>query len=253
MDRTALQWPTRLPGSGAQLSWVQWPADQITGALAQDVAERLRQAIAQRGQAHLCVSGGKSPVALMAALSRQPLDWPRVQISLADERCVPTAHPDSNAALVRRHLLHNSAAQARFVPMVTQAAEPLPPVQVLADQADEAMRALGPADVLILGMGTDGHTASIFPGMAQWAQALDPNFSRACLPVQADCVPAQVPYARITQTLAQLLKARHIVLPISGADKIDVLKRACGTAELIHPVSHVLHQTQAPVAVWISP
>ena len=101
MDRLPLGLPTLLPGSGAQLSWVQWPADQITLAMAHDVAERLRQAIAQRGQAHLCVSGGKSPVALMKALSRQPLDWSRVQISLADERCVPTVHPDSNAALVR--------------------------------------------------------------------------------------------------------------------------------------------------------
>jgi hypothetical protein len=121
-----------------------------------------------------------------------------------------------------------------------------------ADQADQAMRALGPADVLILGMGADGHTASIFPGMAQWEQAVDAQGSRACLPVQADCVPAQVPHARITQTLAQLLKARHIVLPISGADKIGVLKRACGTAQLLYPISHVLHQTQAPVAVWMS-
>jgi 6-phosphogluconolactonase len=185
-------------------------------------------------------------------LSRQTLDWSRVQISLADERRVPADHPDSNAALVRQHLLQGVAAMARFVPMVTQVAEPLPPVEQLADQADHALRALGPADVLILGMGTDGHTASIFPGMAQWAQALDPNGRRACLPVQAECVPAQVPHARITQTLAQLLKARHIVLPISGADKIDVLKRACATAELIYPISHVLHQTQAPVAVWMS-
>lgn len=252
MDRASMDLPTKLPGSGALISWVQRPADQITGALARDVAERLRQAIAQRGQAHLCVSGGKSPAALMSALSGQSLDWSRVQISLADERCVPTDHPDSNAALVRQHLLQGPAAQARFVPMVAQAAEPLPPVQVLADQADQALRALGPADVLILGMGADGHTASIFPGMVQWAEAIDPNGSRACLPVQADCVPAQVPYDRVTQTLAQLLKARHIALPISGADKIDRLQRACGTAELIYPISHVLHQTQAPVAVWIS-
>lgn len=252
MDRASMDLPTKLPGSGALISWVQWPADQITGALARDVAERLRQAIAQRGQAHLCVSGGKSPAALMSALSGQSLDWSRVQISLADERRVPTDHRDSNAALVRQHLLQGLAAQARFVPMVAQEAEPLPPVQVLADQADQALRALGPADVLILGMGADGHTASIFPGMVQWAEAIDPSGSRACLPVQADCVPAQVPYDRVTQTLAQLLKARHIALPISGADKIDVLKRACGTAELIYPISHVLHQTQAPVAVWMS-
>jgi 6-phosphogluconolactonase len=252
MDCLPLELPTRLPGSGAQLLWVQWPADQIVGALASDVAERLRLAIAQRGQAHLCVSGGKSPVALMTALSRQTLDWSRVQISLADERCVPTGHRDSNAALVREHLLQHGAARARFVPLVKQAAEPLPPVQVLADQADQAMRALGPADVLILGMGADGHTASIFPGMTQWEQAIDAQGSRVCLPVQADCVPAQAPYPRITQTLAQLLKARHIVLPVAGADKIDVLKRACGTAQLLYPISHVLHQTQAPVAVWMS-
>lgn len=238
-----------------QVTFVKVAADQAAEAIARDVAERLRQALAQRGRALLCVSGGKSPVALMQALSRQALDWPRVQISLADERCVPVGHADSNAALVQAHLLQGAAARAKWVPLLAQQAEPLPPpsqLPQLSQAADCAMRALGPADVLILGLGSDGHTASIFPGMAALAQALDAHSPLACMPVEQDCVPPQAPYARITQTLAQLLQARHIVLPVSGADKLKLLHQACERQQLRYPISFVLHQSKAPVAVWIS-
>jgi 6-phosphogluconolactonase len=99
-------------------------------------------------------------------------------------------------------------------------------------------------------MGADGHTASIFPGMPNLAQALDPQGRSVCLPVAREGLPPAAPHARITQTLAHLLTARHIVLPVRGSDKLQTLRRACQGREL--PISHVLHQSLAPVAVWIS-
>lgn len=241
------------PTVGRQISFVSIQADGAPSAIARDVAQRLRQALAARGQAVLHVSGGKSPVALFNALRGQLLDWSRVQVSLADERCLPMGHADSNATLVQAHLLQGPAAHAKFVPLVPQRTEPLPPISELARHADQALRAMGPADVLILGLGSDGHTASIFPTMAALAQALDDHNPLACMPVESDCTAPQARYARVTQTLAHLLSARHIVLPVAGADKQAVLRLACQRTQPQYPISFVLHQSKAPVAVWICP
>jgi 6-phosphogluconolactonase len=244
------------PLAGRRVSFLTLAADQATQVLAADVAARLRQAIADRGRAVLHVSGGQSPVALFEALREQALAWHQVEVSLADERCVPHDHPDSNARLVRTHLLKGQAAHARLLPLLPPsfaAAESAGVAQTavlaeLAEQAGQALRAQGPADVLVLGMGADGHTASIFAGMRNLAQALDLHGQQTCLPVEG--LPAWAPHARITQTLAHLLSARHIVLPVRGSDKLQTLRRACRTLDL--PISHVLHQSLAPVAVWIS-
>jgi 6-phosphogluconolactonase len=250
--------------AGQSVSFQTVAADQAAQTLAADVAARLRQAIAARGRAVLHVSGGQSPVALFEALRGQALPWQLVEVSLADERVVPADHPDSNARLVRTHLLQGPASCARFLPLVPPSlALPEPPLGLraaqsvplpqLADQADlagQALRAQGPADVLVLGMGADGHTASIFAGMPNLMQALDPQGASLCLPVAREGLPAGAPHARITQTLAHLLTARHIVLPVRGSDKLQTLRRACQGREL--PISHVLHQSLAPVAVWIS-
>ncbi|RRX85024.1 6-phosphogluconolactonase, partial [Pseudomonas aeruginosa] len=96
-------------------------AEQARG-LAAEVAGRLRSALAEQGQALLVVSGGRSPVAFLEALSEEPLDWSRITVSLADERWVPESHADSNAGLVRRHLLRGEAVKARFIGLYQPAA-----------------------------------------------------------------------------------------------------------------------------------
>lgn len=225
----------------------------INAELAQDIAQRLGAAIAARGFAVLSVSGGKSPIALFEALRRQPLDWSRVYVTLVDERCVPCTHPDSNALLVRTHLLQDQARAARFVPMVEETAEPpLAPPAVLAQAASVALQAAGRTDVLVLGMGADGHTASLFPEALNLADALDLSNPHACMAMELANLPANAPYPRLTQPLAQLLRARHIVLPLSGADKLATLRLAQQGINPIYPISCVLHQTQTPVALWIS-
>ena len=138
---------------------------------------------------------------------------------------------------------------AQFVPLVAEAHEPLPSPDVLARAASLALQAAGRVDVLVLGMGADGHTASLFPQAPNLVEALDPNNPEACVTIEP---PASAPYARVTQTLAQLLRARHIVLPLSGADKLATLRLARLSISNQYPISHVLHQTLTPVALWLN-
>ncbi len=225
---------------------------ELNARLAQDIAQRLAAAIQTRGLAVLSVSGGKSPVALFEALRVIDIDWSRVRITLVDERCVPRIHPDSNALLVQTHLLQDLAAKAQLVFMVASAAAPLSSPAAQAKAASMALSAAGVADVLVLGMGTDGHTASLFPDAPNLLEALDMRNNQTCMAIELAHPPANAPYARITQTLAQILSARHIVLPLAGSDKLNTLQQAWPHATPALPISLVLHQTQTPVALWLA-
>jgi 6-phosphogluconolactonase len=245
---TAPQWP-KLPGA---IEVLEVKASELNQVFARDIAARLGKAITERGHAVLCVSGGKSPIALFEALREQDLPWQQVTITLADERCVPCTHPDSNALLVQTHLLQGKAAKAKLILMVPNTDAPLPTPVEIAKQAGTEIQAAGRADVLVLGMGSDGHTASLFPEAPNLAAALDRNTRAPCLAIELAQPPANAPYPRITQTLAQLLSARHIVLPVSGEEKINTLQKAWPEASAKYPVSFVLHQDQTPLTVWIS-
>ena len=225
---------------------------ELNVRLAQDIAQRLAAAIQARGFAVLSVSGGKSPVALFEALRVIDIDWSRVRVTLVDERCVPRIHPDSNALLVQTHLLQDLAAKAQLVFMVTGATEPLDSLVAQAKVADLALSAAGSADVLVLGMGADGHTASLFPEAPNLADVLDMRNTHSCVAIKLEKPPANAPYARITQTLAQILSSRHIVLPLTGADKLNTLQQAWKQANPALPISFVLQQTQTPVAIWLA-
>ena len=240
------------PESRSTLTVHSVSASELNVRLAQDIAQRLAAAIQARGFAVLSVSGGKSPVALFEALRVIDIDWSRVRITLVDERCVPRTHPDSNALLVQTHLLQDLAAKAQLVFMVSSATEPLDAPAALADAASTALTDAGTADVLVLGMGADGHTASLFPQAPNLADALDLRNTHACVAIELAHPPANAPYARITQTLAQIVSARYIVLPLTGADKLNTLQQAWPHATPALPISFVLQQTQTPVALWLA-
>ena len=250
MNASNFQW---LPQSGTNLTVHRPSGNMLPAQLSQDIAQRLAVAIEARGFAVLSVSGGKSPMALFQALRAQPIDWLKVRVTLVDERCVPCTSPHSNAMLVHTHLLQDEANAASFVPRVSDTAQTLAPPRVLARTASLALQAAGPVDVLVLGMGADGHTASLFPDALNLREALDPHNPHACVAIELAQPPASAPFQRISQTLAQLLRARHIVLPVSGADKLATLRLACAGATDRYPVSHLLNQTQTPVALWIAP
>ncbi|MEY4317940.1 MAG: hypothetical protein RI902_1748 [Pseudomonadota bacterium] len=254
MDHTQLQDATPkswVPTTHGNVTVHTADADLLAFELAQDIAQRLHAALQMHGKAVLSVSGGKSPIALFEALRIHAIDWSKVVITLVDERCVPNTHPDSNAHLVQQHLLQDAAQVATLVPMVNETFDISDPIQQAA-WASAQLQNAGPADVLVLGMGADGHTASLFPDAPNLAQALDLHNTQGCVDITLAHPPANAPYPRVTQTLAHLLTAKHIVLPISGNDKRNTLQRAWSHAQNALPVSHVLHQTLAPVALWIT-
>lgn len=209
-------------------------AEQLADALALRVAEALRQAIDSRGSATLVVSGGRSPVAFFEALAQQPLHWRQVLVSLADERWVPVNHASSNEALVRRHLLRGPAAEARFLGLYRVAGS----LEQAAELADAAFAELPPIDVLVLGMGDDGHTASLFPDSPNLDLALQPDCPRRVLPMQAPSQPAQ----RLTLTLPLLASARLPLLAIQGQAKLATLAEALAPGEVTRlPIRAFLH------------
>lgn len=218
-------------------------SDAVAEALAADVAGRLSDAIAERDRATLAVSGGTTPERFFDALSRRALDWPKVIVTLVDERFVPPDHPRSNEKLVRERLLVNEARLARFVPLYGKGGD----VENAARQAGAGVALLGPPiDVVVLGMGTDGHTASFFADAENLPQLTDPDQQVPVLPVYAPSAGEP----RLTLSLPLICNARAIFLHIEGAQKRAVLETAA--AEDL-PIAKVLAAAQTPVVTYWAP
>ncbi len=219
----------------------------LAKALAGKIAGNLRMAVAERGHATLAVSGGRTPVALFEALSQLVLPWGKVAVILCDERWVPEDDARSNTALVRRHLLQGPAAQAQFVALTTHAATP--EAGLGAVRARVALLAL-PLDVVVLGMGGDGHTASWFPHGDHLRQALDLADAERVVAMHAPGAPE----ARITLTASVLATASHIYLHIEGNSKRGVLCGAMeGGPDAEMPIRAVLRRAQRNLKVYWSP
>ncbi len=217
----------------------------LATALAAAVARSLKKGIAARGAASLALSGGRTPELFFAALAQQDLEWAKVTVTLVDDRWVPLDSPRSNEALLRRSLLQGPAAAAHLVGLVTGAATPSEGLEAVSAQV--AALPL-PFDAVVLGMGTDGHTASFFPQGDHLAEALDPAGQALVLPMQAP--GAGEP--RITLTLPLILAARAVYLHIEGTEKAAVLETALedGPAEEM-PIRAVLrHGSRPPETYW---
>lgn len=193
--------------------------DQWTWAIAVAVAAALRRDLQRNERARLLVSGGTTPAPVFRALSGAPLDWSRVDIALVDERWLRPDDPDSNAHLVREHLLRGHAAAARFESL-TRAGRSFEESVSAAN-----LHARTPPGIVLLGMGGDGHTASLFPRMRGLDEALD-----SCNPyVGVDatgCPGAQAWSRRISLTPAGLQPAHTRLLLIRGNDKREVFECA---------------------------
>lgn len=218
---------------------------------------QLQAAIVARGQAYLVVSGGRTPLPLFQQLAQAPLDWSRVTVCLADERWVAADHDASNERLVREHLV-NAKGQAvkgsalnclplglplEFISLLPTAQAPQ---QALAE-LQQRLAGLPTFDVVILGMGDDGHTASLFPCSAELQHGL--STTDDVLLVQ----PTSAPHQRISLSKQRLLNSCQIYLHLSGASKVPVLQQALQPGpESAMPVRAFLHQQQVPVTVMLA-
>lgn len=203
----------------------------LAAALAADVARALGERIKAAGAATLAVSGGTTPALFFAALSDAEIEWPNVTVTLVDERQVSETSPRSNAALVRKILLQGRAAAARFVPLFENEAE--------------AERLV--LDVVVLGMGTDGHTASFFPGGDRLAEAIDPRTEKGIIALSAPGSGEP----RLTYTLPKLMAAKTLCLHIEGAEKMKVLDAARAGSDPMHmPVRAVLAANTPMTLYW---
>ncbi len=215
-------------------------AGALAIALAQAVEDDLRAALRARGHASLVVSGGSTPRAFLRELARRDLEWSRVVVTLADERWLPPQHARSNQRMLHETLLQDAAAAARFVPLHRDGMTP----EAAAAEVGAAIARMGmPFDVVVLGMGLDGHTASLFPDGDRLAEALDAHGTAWVSSMRA----ASIDEARITLTLPALVTARQLYLHIEGIDKL----RAYAALDAASPLGAVL--AAAPVDVYWAP
>jgi 6-phosphogluconolactonase len=219
----------------------------LAAGLADAVASALSAAIAKNGEATLAVSGGSTPKAFFEALSTRALDWAKVKVTLVDERFVQEDNPRSNHLLVKTHLLKNEAAVAKFVPLY----RPEATIEDAAKTASGIVPGMSkPFDVAILGMGTDGHTASFFPGGDHLAAALDLSLPRRVMTMEAPGAGE----ARLTLSFSALHDAGLLVVHIEGAEKKAVLEKAlAGTDEQDMPIRAVLERAQTTPEIYWAP
>lgn len=216
--------------------------EQLTQALAEHISQSLTQAVEERGEAAIALSGGRTPLPLFQRLSETPLPWSSVSITLADDRWLPTDQADSNAGLIERHLLQHEAQQARFISLWQ------PGKTALEAESDCAERlAALPAllDMVVLGMGNDGHTASLFPCASELQHALETEMPCAAV------TPTSAPHARMTLSAKRLLASRERILHLKGADKLETLHNALLDDDIrIMPIRLFLRQ---PLTIYWSP
>ncbi len=184
-------------------------------ALAEALAGAVTATLGEKPRATLALSGGRSPQAVLPVLAAQPIDWARVDVTLVDERRVPPDDADSNAGMVRRCFIEQGAQAAALHPLWTGT---LSVGDALAD-AQHRLNGILPADVAYLGMGPDGHIASLFPASDESA------FERDGFAVISSEAPT-APRERISLTFSELTKISKLFLHVTGADKIDALEQA---------------------------
>lgn len=223
--------------------------NSLNTALAEAIEKDLSTQLKTSANASIAVSGGKTPIAMYEQLSMADLAWQNVTITLTDERWLPNHHPDSNERMVKQYLINNKAAAARFIPLKTSS-------NTAEDGQESLDKTLGnelpSVDIVVLGMGADGHFASLFPHTIALEQGLDAQSSLKCI---AACAPVE-PKERMSLTLSMLLTAKKIYLLISGDDKLAVYRGASqldSDDRLSLPISAVLTQSDVPVALYWSP
>ena len=212
-----------------------------------NVSYLLSKAIEERGQATFLVSAGKTPKSLYRSLSNTELFWDQVKVATVDERWVETDDNLSNEKLIRSNLLQNNAKNAVFHGMKTDAKHAIDAVN---DINNTYASLNAPFDITILGMGIDGHTASLFPR----ANGLDES-SSLCQPIQMNNSEQTTEVnERVTLTLTSLLQSKVIFLLLRGKEKLATYQKAMSGSDVFEmPIRAILQQSKIPVVVNWAP
>ena len=197
-----------------------------------EVSDILKEAIIKKNSATLLVSGGSTPKLFFQELSKIEIPWGKVKIGLVDERWLLSSNKDSNAYLVSENLLQNKAKEAKFIPLFIKNKECFSSDDLCSSIYQKEFLK---CDILILGMGNDGHTASLFPKSERLEQALDLNTNKFCISID----PVTAPYDRMSLTLKSILNSQNIFLHIQKVEKLKVYKEAL-EEENKYPISKVL-------------
>lgn len=224
--------------------WDYDDADEMANAVAGDIQFIIESAIDARGAAVIALAGGRTPQPAFDKLAEAKIDWKRVTIIPTDDRLVPMGDPLSNVTMIAKTFLPKGA---RVIPITSEAAEDY---KASGRAADARLQDLHwPLDLCLLGVGADGHTASIFPG-PDLEEALNGPKERRALGVMPDPLPPEAPVARVTLSLAAITSARALMIAVTGQAKRDVIEAAIeeGVGSP-YPIGRVLAQSELPVDI----
>ena len=228
--------------------WEYDSAAELADAVAGDVQFVIESALDARGGCVIALAGGKTPAPIYAKLAAAKIDWKKVTIIPGDERIVPIGDALSNVTMIGKAFIPKGA---RVMPIVPQAT---PDYKAAGRSADALMQDLHwPLDLVLLGMGEDGHTASIFPG-PDYDEALSGPRERRALGVMPDPLPPEAPVPRVTLSRQGIVTAKAITVVITGANKRKVLEDAIKQGESsAYPIGRVLADVELPVDIHWAP
>ena len=222
--------------------------EEANRQLAEKITENLAESLSLYNKASLWCSGGSTPVALYETLSNADLSWENIVVSLVDERWVPPTDEASNERMIKDHLLINRAENCDFVPFFQVTNSPESNQQQLENELRQKVH--GALDVVVLGMGNDGHTASLFPCAKETELAVAANNDQ----FTAVTNPRMAPHPRLTLTLNRLLASRHIYLLLFGEDKLKTLNKAEQAGEEIEmPIRYFLRNETPKLQIYWAP
>jgi 6-phosphogluconolactonase len=228
-----------------EIEWWEYDdAEEMAAAVAGDVQFIIESAIDARGGAVIALAGGKTPLPIYAKLAEAKIDWKRVTIVPGDDRMVPLGDPLSNVTAIGKVFIPKGA---RVIPLISSTVADYKAAGRAADAILQDHH--WPLDLCLLGVGADGHAASIFPG-PDYDEALNGPKERRALGVMPDPLPPEAPVARVSLSRSSIVTARALMIAITGAKKREVLEAAIEQgASSPYPVGRILADVELPIDV----
>lgn len=223
--------------------------DELFFAVAERCQQQLQLALDKNNEASFIIPGGTTPGPAFAQLAKSTLNWDNITIAQSDERWLPPEHPQSNQGLTARTLLIDNARKANYVAMKNSHENA---IDGEPQCNSDYLKLASPFSVTMLGMGLDGHVASLFPNSKPISQGIDLNNPNPCIAIDGSGCPVAGDYPeRMSLTLSAILNSDLIILLLTGDEKLKVIDLAAKENQPEkHPVSALLNQSNTPVEIF---